>query len=483
MTATATELRALGQETLSTLGAIAPTYDRRDLPLSVLHLGPGAFFRAHQADYFDRLNVIDPSWGIRAIALRTSSVPEALTPQDGLYTLVTLDRHVSARVTGALKEVLFLGNIDPEMPFLEPGLKLLTLTITEKGYCLGSDGGLDFDHADIRHDLETKDRPRSAIGLIVKGLAARRAAGLPTPGVLSCDNLPNNGGKLRAAVVNFAAATDTKLAQWISETVAFPSSMVDSITPATNDTLRARVSDIAGIHDAWPIQREAFTSWVIETPDGAVMPPLDRVGVVFTTNVAAHEQAKLRMLNGSHSTLAYVGLAKGFATVADAMADPRMSGLIDELMAEEIAPSVVPPPGLDLDQYRHDLIARFRNPAIAHKLSQIAWDASKKLPIRLLDTMLDNIAAGRPIACLALGVAAWIRFVVRTTQAGEAITDPMAEQLVALGNQATGDAGSDVSRFLELEAVFPAGLASDAAFRRAVEAGYAEVLQMEEKGA
>lgn len=483
MTAIATDWRVLCQASLPALGGVAPSYDRAALPLSVLHLGPGAFFRAHQADYFDRLNAVDPRWGIRAIALRTPSVPEALAPQDGLYTLVTLDRQVSARVIGALREVLFLGDIDAAAPFLEPALKLVTLTITEKGYCLTADGGLDFENADIRHDLETPERPKSAIGLLVRGLAARREAGMDAPIILSCDNLANNGGKLRAAAVNFAAALDTELSAWISKQVRFPSTMVDSITPASEDALRDRIGRMLGICDHWPVQRESFTSWIIERVDDRRMPPLDRVGAVFTDAVARHEQAKLRMLNGAHSTLAYVGLARGFATVAEAMADSEMRALIDDLMALEIAPTLSAPDGLDLERYRADLVARFENPAIAHKLSQIAWDGSKKLPIRLLDTMMDNLVAGRPVARLALGVAAWMRFIVRALQAADTITDPIAHELKGPGRRATGDAVGDVAGFLELRDVFPGVIARKAAFRKAVERAYRNVLDLEEKSA
>lgn len=408
-------------------------YDRAKTKIGVLHIGPGAFHRAHQADYFDRLLAQDPRWAISAVSLRSGDLKRALAPQDGLYTLATLDETTSFRVIGAHREVLVAP---PPARLADPDLKLVTLTITEKGYCLRPDGTLDLDRPDLAD---------SAIGWLVEGLEARRAAGLAAPAVLSCDNLPDNGAKLRGAVLALAGRQDPDLAAWIAGEVAFPSSMVDSITPATDDALRARVLEATGLEDAWPIQREAFTQWVVEDilPPGS--PDLASVGVTFTHDVAAFEQAKLRLLNGAHSSLAYLGLLKGHETVAEAMADPDLAGFIETLMRQDIAPTL---PG-DQSAYIDAILGRFRNPAIRHRLTQIAWDGSQKLPIRLLATVRDALEAGRSVERLGRPVAAWMRFVERQARAGVAIIDPLAEQLKAVG------LAGGVARFLELPMFAP----------------------------
>lgn len=466
---------------LTSLGDAAPSYDRARLEPRILHIGPGAFFRAHQADYVDRLNALDPVWGITGLSLRSTSVSDALRPQGGLYTLVTLDEQVSARVIGSLIAVHHAGEPDVLELFGAPELRLITLTITEKGYCLGADGSLDVQHADIQADLAKPDAPTSAIGWLVAGLELRRTSGLPAPIILSCDNLSGNGEKLRAAVLGLARLRDEKLADWIEAECLFPSSMVDSITPATDDALRARVRDMLDVDDAWPIQREAFTDWVIERMDDPRMPAFDKVGAVFTDDVDGFEQAKLRLLNGPHSTLAYYGLARGFASVSEAISDPEMNAFIAGLMRTEIAPTLNPPASLDLDKYQADLIRRFANPAIVHKLSQIAWDGSKKLPIRLLATMADNLAADRSIARLCVGVAAWWRFVIRATRTGGELVDPLADKLQRHAEEARDEARHDVALMLSLSEIFPERIASSPRVKAELCDAYSRVLDAERR--
>ena len=472
-------LPRLAPDLLDRLGSKAPAYDRSRLEPRILHIGPGAFFRAHQADYVDRLNATDPVWGITAVSMRSTSVADALGPQAGLYTLVTLDREVSARVIGALTGVHHASEPAALEAFRAPELRLVTLTITEKGYCLAGDGSLDETHPDIQADLADPDRPVSAIGWIVRGLAARYRAGLAAPIILSCDNLPGNGEKLGAAVLGLARMQDTPLAEWIEEHCLFPSSMVDSITPATDEALKARVEEMLGIADAWPIQREAFTDWVIEETGDPRMPPFDQSGAVFTDDVAAFEQAKLRMLNGPHSALAYYGLACGFESVSEAMNDPHVSRFMGEKIWPEIGPSLERFRNVNPDRYQNELTERFRNPAIVHKLSQIAWDGSKKLPIRLLATIEDNLAADRSIEALSTAVAAWWRFVIRMTRAGETITDPLAAKLAAMAMETRDDAGTDIPIMLSLDEIFPQTLAGSDAFRAALTRGYNAVIKAE----
>ncbi len=422
----------------ATLGKVAagvatPSYDRAKVKAGVVHLGPGAFHRAHQAAAFDTLLAHDPRWGITGISLNSTSVADALNPQDGLYTLALLDEDVSYRVIGSIGRILTAADSAAMLAALaSTDTRIVSLTVTEKGYCLTGDGTLDMAHPGIVRDL-AGDTPTTAIGWIVAGLAERKRQGLPGITILSCDNLTSNGRKLGAAARAFAEARDIDLRRWIEDHVRFPNAMVDSITPATDDALRARVRAAVGLDDAWPIQREGFTQWVIEDDFAGDRPELDRAGVTYTTDVHGYEAAKLRLLNGPHSTLAYLGLGLGHASVAAAMADPKLAGFVEQLMREDIAPSLTPPAGLDLAAYSAAILKRFANPAIEHKLSQIGWDGSQKLPYRILDTTRDALAAGRPVDRLAVPIAAWLRFVERAAALGERITDPLADRLLAAG--------------------------------------------------
>jgi fructuronate reductase len=445
----------------ATLGALnpdvaRPAYDRAAMEIGVVHFGPGAFHRAHQAVYFDDILAHDPRWGISAVALRTPGVRDALKPQDGLYGLALLDEHPSWRVVGAIGELLVAAE-DPAPVFarlVRPQTWLVTLTVTEKGYALAGDGTLDFDHPDIRHDLANPGAPRSVVGWLAEGLGRRRAAALAPFTVVSCDNLAENGRKLAAAVGAFAARRDADLVRWIAGEVRFPSTMVDSITPATDDALRARAAEALGLSDAWPIQREAFSQWVVEDSFSEDAPDWASVGVTVTDDVAGYARAKLRLLNGAHSTLAYVGLLRGHETVREAMDDPALAAFVRGLMIEDIAPTLAPPRGFDGAGYIEALLTRFRNGALRHLLSQIAWDGSQKLPVRILATVRDDAAAGRPLAGLAVPVAAWMRFVRAMARGGEPLTDPLAGMLAEVGAATTGEGAHDVPTFLALDAVF-----------------------------
>ena len=449
--------------------AVRPAYDRASVRPGVVHLGPGAFHRAHQAYYFDELLAADPRWGITEIALKSTSVKDAIGPQDGLYTLVQLGEETRYRIIGVIKGLLTASQ-EPQAVLerlADPETKLITLTITEKGYCLGPNGGLDLDNADVKQDLKGEGFPVSAIGWLVAGLKTRHDAGDRPPVILSCDNLASNGHRLKRAVLDFARASDAGLADWIEAQTRFPCSMVDSITPATDDALRARVSDAIGLEDAWPIQREIFTQWVVEDILGDDGPDLASVGVTLSKDVEAFEAAKLRLLNGPHSTLAYMGSLKGHETVADAMKDADLAGFVETLMLQDIAPTVPPTPGLDTTTYSQAILDRFRNPAIRHLLSQIAWDGSMKLPYRLLGTVRDALAAGRTVERLAMPIGAWMRFIEGAKAAGRTLTDPLADKLF--------EAAGDVDRFLAIEAVFGSDLPKNDAFVSAVKSAYAKL--------
>jgi len=450
-----------------------PAYDVSSVEIGIVHFGPGAFFRAHQAAYYDALLAQDPRWGVSAVSLHSPGVREALSPQNGLYSLAILDIEPRLQVIGAVREVL----VAPASPdqvvarLASRNVRLVTLTVTEKGYGLDANGALNLSDPAVAHDLEVADAPpKSVIGWLCVGLKARREAGLEPFVTLSCDNLTDNGGKLGRAVIAFARASDqADLADWIETHARFPSSMVDSITPATDDALRAKVSRALGVEDAWPIQREAFSQWVIEDALGPYGPDLASVGATLTTDVSLFERAKLRLLNGPHSSLAYLGLLAGLATVSEAIAEPRLKAFIARLMRDDIAPSLQSDAGLDLEAYSAAILSRFANPALRHELAQIAWDGSKKLPFRLLGTVGDAYAAGRSVEHLAIPIAAWMLFVRAQLAQGLTLVDPLAPVLAGC---VSGAVDADVDRFFRATDMFAQLGPKADAFQAAVAAAH-----------
>ncbi len=453
-------------------GVLTPDYDRAATRVGVVHFGPGAFHRAHQAFYVDRMLARRPDLAISAVSLRTPDVRDALTLQDGLYALAEREAEPGLRVIGSIREVLVAAEA-PEAVFARLAqARIVTATVTEKGYCLTADGELDVDHPDIRRDLQAPERPVSVIGWIAEALRRRKAKALQPFVTISCDNLSNNGAKLGKAVARFAEARgDRDLAAWIADHAAFPNSMVDSITPATDDALRAEVEAALGLTDAWPVQRERFVQWVVEDRLGTDADAFAAAGVTLARDVAPFERAKLRLLNGAHSALAYLGLRLGHPTVSQAMRDAALAAFVERMMRQDIAASLAPGE-LDVPAYIGEVLGRFRNPAIEHRLAQIAWDGSQKLRFRLLETIAEALAAGRPVDRLAVPVAAWMDFVRRAAREGRPITDPLAATLVAVGRGCDGGP-ADVARFLAVDAVFPPDLAAAPRLRPALERAYA----------
>jgi len=469
----------LGKHALAHLPAKIerPRYALDAVSIGVVHFGPGAFHRAHQAWYFDDILVRDPRWAVCAVSLKSAGLRDALAAQDGLYNVAVLDATTRYRVIGALHECL-VATQDRERVFARlsaPATTVVTLTITEKGYCLRADGTLDFSHPDIAADLATPQSPTSAIGHLVEGLRRRRDARVTPFTTISCDNLADNGGKLGAAVIALAHARDADLARWIEAEAAFPRTMVDSIVPATDEILKQRVAEALGVVDAWPVQREAFSQWVIEDRFCNAVPDFASTGVIVTDDVGAYERAKLRLLNGAHSTLAYLGSLAGYITVADAMRDARLGAFVERLMREDIRPNVTAPAGFDIDAYIGKVLERFRNPAIRHLLAQIAWDGSQKLPFRILGTLRDALGAQRPIGNLCTPIAAWLHFVRRAQRDARTLVDPLADVLFAIAADCNGDPAHDVARFLTLAQVFDKDLPRDKVFVAALEAAYAQI--------
>ena len=450
-----------------------PTYDRTRITPGIVHLGIGAFHRAHQAVVIDDLLAAGATdWGIVGAGLRSPTTRDALAPQDCLYT--------TAVRSGAGTEHRIIGSVvacevASENPaaliarLADPATRIVSLTVTEKGYChTPQTGDLDESHPDIVHDLQNFDTPLSAIGFIVAALARRRAAGVAPFTVLSCDNLSANGHTARRIVTQFAALRSRDLAQWIETEVAFPSTMVDRIVPETTDIDRAEISGALGMRDAWPVVTEPFTQWIVEDRFSAGRPDLSAAGVQMVSDVTPFEHMKLRLLNASHSALAYLGYLAGHETIASTMTDIRFTALARQIM-DDAAPTLTMPDGTDVAAYGASLLQRFSNPALHHRTWQIAMDGSQKLPQRLLATMTDRLRFDLPIDTHALAVAGWMRYVTGKDELGHAIDvrDPLAKELFEIAERAGPVAERLAPALLEVHSIFGA-LGSDPRMRSAV---------------
>ena len=420
-----------------------PAYDVGAVRIGIVHLGIGAFHRAHQAVYVDdRLAAGETEWAICGASLRSPETADALGPQDGLYTVaIRSGSGEQLRVIGSVRRLL----VAPQNPvalldaMTDPAVRIVSLTVTEKGYCHDpATGDLQPDHPDIAADLAAPERHEARRVFSSKPCAAAaRAAWRP---LRSCAAItfPRMATRLAASLAQFAGLRDPDLGRWVENEVAFPSTMVDRIVPATSDADRAAIADRLGVSDAWPVMTEPFTQWVIEDRFSNGRPRFEDAGAELVADVAPYELMKLRLLNASHSTLAYLGYLAGYETISDVMTDPDFVRLVQGLMDEEVTPTLPVPPGADLAGYKRSLLERFANPALKHRTWQIAMDGSQKLPQRLLGTIRDRLAAGAPIPRLALGVAAWMRYVTGIDEQGRPIDvrDPFAERLRALADAA-----------------------------------------------
>lgn len=439
-----------------------------------VHLGPGAFFRAFNAVYTeDAMAAEGGDWGIVAVSLRSPTARDQLQPQGGVYTSVTLGEGAPPpRVVGAITQTLVAPE-DPEAviaAMADPAIRIVSLTITEKGYCMApATGALMRDHPDIVHDLAHPGAPVSAIGFLVAALDRRHKAGTAPFTVLSCDNLPSNGAVARRITLDFARAYDPPLAAWIEANVPFPATMVDRITPATTADDVSALAKEQGYLDPACVLHEGFRQWVIEDDFVQGRPAWHRAGVQFVASVEAHELMKLRCLNGTHSALAYLGYLAGYETIAEAVADPHFAAFCATLWRNEITPTVPTPEGEDLAAYCESLAARYRDRGVRHRTWQIAMDGSQKLRQRILGTVQDNLAEGHVPLGLCLVVAAWMKYVGGVDETGDVIDvrDPMAERLKTASDGAA-TAADKVDALLAIEEVFDPALAQDDLFRSAV---------------
>lgn len=433
-------MNRLSPDSLTTLPSDVklPAYSRDTLKTGIVHLGVGAFHRAHQAWYTEQLlNQQGGDWGIVGASLRKADVAEQLNPQQGLYTLVEKSQQSQFQVMGCLQNVL-VAPAEPQrlvQQLAEPTVKVVTLTITEKGYCHDpSTGELQNAHPQVEAEISSElAEPVTAIGFLVSGLRTRRLNGHGGLTLLSCDNLPGNGLILRNVVLAMARRLDPSLAAWIEAEVTFPCSMVDRIVPATTDADRALVAEALGIDDQGVVVTEPFSQWVIENNFATEIPDWAAVGALVVDDVTPFEDIKLRLLNGSHSLIAYLGFVAGYDYVHEVVADADFSKLIKAYMAS-VLPTLDVPQGFDISAYQSQLIERFLNPALQHRTFQIAMDGSQKIPQRWLQSVRDLTTNGGNTDILAMAVAAWIKYLRCARDTGERFTvdDPLAEELCSL---------------------------------------------------
>ncbi|MEB2847391.1 mannitol dehydrogenase family protein [Rhizobiales bacterium RZME27] len=437
-------------------GVKTPAYDRSLLKPGIVHIGLGAFHRAHQAVFTQRaLESIFGPWGIVAVNLRSPEPVMAMQEQDGLFSvIVRSEGDDRAEVIGAT--VGWICAAEDRARVLDllssEEVRIVTLTVSEKAYGLDPvSGGLDVAHPAVAADLVNPHEPVGVLGFLVEALELRKASGLPPFTILCCDNLPSNGHIVRRLVLDMAEGRDPELARWIAENGAFPSSMVDRIVPAATDETRARAKNLLGVEDRLAIETEPFMQWVIEDRFVSRRPQWEAGGALFVDDVEPYEKMKLRLLNGSHTLIAHLGLLDGLEYVRDVMAIPELRRLVARHM-KAVLPTLDPVPGIDLDDYTSQLIARFANPAIAHRNAQIASDSSQKLPQRIFAPAVEALAEGGDAAEFAYVVAAWIAAVTKLKDCN----DPRREEILRAAN--TVDAADPSAPFFAIEGLFPDAL-------------------------
>ncbi|WP_407220829.1 mannitol dehydrogenase family protein [Enterobacter sp. CPE_E1214] len=458
-----------------------PRYDRQQLRSRIVHFGFGAFHRAHQALLTNRvLNEKGGDWGICEISLFSGDVlMSQLRAQDHLFTVLEKGAEGNeAIIVGAVHECLN-AKLD-SLPaiiekFCEPQVAIVSLTITEKGYCIDpATGKLDLQNSRIIHDLENPSEPHSAPGILVEALHRRRERGLPAFTVLSCDNIPDNGHVVKNAVLGMAQKRSPALAAWIDSHVSFPGTMVDRIVPAATEASLAEITETLGVEDPCAISCEPFIQWVVEDNFVAGRPVWEVAGVQMVQDVLPWEQMKLRMLNGSHSFLAYLGYLAGYAHINECMEDAAFREAARRLMLDEQAPTLRIK-DVDLTVYADSLLERFANPALQHRTWQIAMDGSQKLPQRMLDGIRVHLERKTPWPLLALGVAGWIRYVSGTDEHGNTIDvrDPLSDKIRAIVDASSDD--DRVNALLGLNEVFGHDLAQNSVFVEAVSQAYQRI--------
>jgi fructuronate reductase len=435
-----------------------PSFDPARLECGIVHLGIGAFHRGHQAVFTENAIAAEGGdWGIVGASLQRADVPDALAQQDGLYTVENLGNQARYRVMGVIRQAHSAPRDRGRLlsALAAPTIHVVTLTLSEKGYCLDAGGALDFSHPAIVADLNSPNAPGTAIGWLARAFVERRRNGAGPLTILSCDNLGSNGEKLGNAVLAFAERAHPGLNGWIAGNTAFPLTLVDCIVPASDASHRARVEQALGMEDRASVQREEFAEWVIQDRFAGPLPAWGKAGAEIVPDISTYQRLKLHVLNTGHSALAYLGLPRGYSFVREAIGDRELLAFLDEMMAQEIVPALVP---LDVMTYWRTVKKRFENPMIDHRLAQIAEDGSLKLPQRLFPMLETNARNGQAIERMSEVVRAWLNLMATRPS-----RDPANAWLADWTK-----AGADKAKALDNPALFPAIFRGDARLRAAI---------------
>jgi mannitol 2-dehydrogenase len=481
-------LSTLSDSTLGELppGVARPTYDRSDLTVGIVHIGVGGFHRAHMAMTIDSLmnEGLAHEWAICGVGLLESDrrMEAVFDAQDCLYTLTLKhpDGRRESRVIGSIAEYLFApdGAEAVVERMTDPAVKIVSLTITEGGYNFDRvTGEFDATHPGVVSDLVDGATPSTVFGFVTEALRRRRDRGTPPFTVLSCDNVQGNGHMAQKMFTAFADLKDAALGAWIRSSVTFPNSMVDRITPVTQDSDIVEARDITGLDDGWPVVCEPFFQWVIEDDFGLGRPPLDDAGAQFVEDVEPYELMKLRLLNASHQGMCYFGHLAGYRYAHEAVGDEAIAAFLLRYMDREATPTLKPVPGIDLDAYKATLIERFLNPEVRDTLARLCAESSDRIPKWLVPVIRDQLETGGEIECSAAIVASWARYAEAVDEQGEPITvvDPLRDELVAIAQTQR----AEPLAFLRNRALF-GDLSDDARFTAAY---LAALTSLHERGA
>jgi fructuronate reductase len=459
-------VRRLNATTLPMLPSAVrrPAYDRDGLAIGMAHIGVGAFHRCHQAEFTDdALETRFGDWGVIGINLRPPRLADSLAAQDHLYTRTLRDRgNAQRRVIGCLRETIDVENEETSeaavAALASPRIAVVTMTLTEKGYChVPATGALDDAHPDVRHDLAGPAMPRTALGLLTAALDRRRRAGHGGVTLVSCDNIPSNGAILRASLLGFAAARQGPLVQWIEAHVAFPSTMVDRIVPASTQADIEDAAEALGVRDDAAVYGEPYRQWVLEDRFVGERPAWDLVGVQLVGDVLPYELIKMRVLNAAQSTLSHLGALLGHETSAEAVADPLLATFVRRMLTEETASTLPQADGMAVPAYIDSALGRIANPAIRHRCHQIGTDGSQKIVQRLLNPLRERLATGRSADRLVLAASGWIAYVLAGCRRfGDrwAPSDPWADRIMERGERHDGDLVALARSILSIEAIF-----------------------------
>lgn len=468
-----------------TQAQIKPSQRSLNAGVGIVHLGFGAFHRAHQALITDTaMCEHGGDWKIVGVSWGRSGVEQQLAPQDNLYSVgIGYNDDLTLQIVGSIHQILTAKQHVEVLDYMSsPQVKIVSLTVTEKGYChLPATGDLDLSHPLIVHDLANIDAPQSAVGFIVSALNTRKKNGIKPFTPMSCDNLPENGHVLEKVVLQFAKQLDDDLYQWILKHVSFPCTMVDRIVPRTTEQDVTRIETALGMQDKGCVITEPFLQWVIEDKFVDGRPQWEATSidnVQITENVAAFEEMKLRLLNGTHSAMAYLGYLAGYQTVAQTIHDNDFARFIRNMMDVEITPSIAIQ-DVDLDRYKDQLIARYQNTALQHRTWQIAMDGSQKLPQRLLRTLDYALTHQLATPCIYLTIAAWMTYVSGVDEQGQNIDvqDPLSDQFAAIWQQYGQNLPEVVNRFLAIDKIFSPQLANNPAVVKGLTQALNQIIQ------